>query len=69
MQVYGHRCAVTGCTAEDALEAAHLRSYASSGNNSVRNGMLVRADLHRLIDAGKLGFEWRGDELLGPVRT
>ena len=49
---YGRACAVTGEHSLPALEAAHIRSYAKEGPHEVRNGLLLRADLHRLFDLG-----------------
>jgi putative restriction endonuclease len=49
---YRRRCAVTGESTPPALEAAHIRPFAESGLNEVANGMLLRADFHRLFDAG-----------------
>jgi putative restriction endonuclease len=47
---YSRRCAMTGEKTLPALEAAHIQSYADSGPHSTNNGMLLRADLHRLFD-------------------
>ena len=49
---YEGRCALTGCDAEPALEAAHVADWRSE--NDVGAGILLRADLHRLFDAGLL---------------
>lgn len=51
---YGRSCAVTEEHSLPALEAAHIRSYASDGPHAVENGILLRADLHRLFDKGYL---------------
>jgi hypothetical protein len=32
--------------------SAHIREYAREGPHEVRNGILLRADLHRLFDKG-----------------
>jgi putative restriction endonuclease len=45
-------CAVTGEHSLPALEASHIRSYARDGPHETRNGLLLRADLHRLFDTG-----------------
>jgi predicted restriction endonuclease len=34
------------------LEAAHIRPYAEGGEHLLPNGLLLRADIHRLFDAG-----------------
>jgi putative restriction endonuclease len=49
---YRRRCAITGESTLPALEAAHIRPFAKSGLNEVSNGMLLRADFHRLFDTG-----------------
>lgn len=48
------RCAVTGERTLPVLEAAHIKPYASAGPNQVRNGILLRSDLHKLFDLGYL---------------
>lgn len=50
LEAYGGTCAVTGCTAVDALEAAHILPYRGEHTNDVRNGLLLRADVHTLFD-------------------
>jgi len=54
---YEGRCAISGCDAKDALEAAHLRRYGDGGSYEVSNGILLRADLHTLFDLGLLGID------------
>lgn len=44
------RCAITGETTEHALEAAHIVPVAEDGMEWLENGILLRADLHRLYD-------------------
>ena len=43
-------CVVTGERAIPVLDAAHIRPYTDSCDNSVDNGILLRADIHRLYD-------------------
>jgi putative restriction endonuclease len=52
LDAYERSCAVTGEHSLPALEAAHIRSYDKDGPHDVRNGLLLRADLHRLFDKG-----------------
>lgn len=47
---YGWRCAVTGIRIKAVLEAAHLDGRDWRLHNSAEDGILLRADLHRLID-------------------
>jgi putative restriction endonuclease len=49
---YERRCAMTGERSLPALEAAHIRPYRENGPHRVSNGLLLRADLHRLFDTG-----------------
>ena len=46
------KCAVTGEHSLPALEAAHIFPYADGGPHDVRNGLLLRADIHKLHDRG-----------------
>lgn len=54
LDAYQRSCAVTGEHSLPALEAAHIKSYDNDGPHEVRNGLLLRADLHRLFDKGYL---------------
>jgi putative restriction endonuclease len=49
-QSYHRRCAMTGERTLPVLEAAHIKGYAESGPHDVTNGILLRADLHKLFD-------------------
>lgn len=49
---YHRRCAVTSERTLPALEAAHIKAHSNSGPNRTDNGLLLRADLHRLFDDG-----------------
>ena len=52
LKAYSGRCAVTECDIEPLLDAAHLRSWRAG--NEVSDGILLRVDVHRLLDAGLL---------------
>jgi len=52
MDAYSRACAVTDEHSLPALEASHIQPYAKNGPHEVRNGVLLRADLHRLFDQG-----------------
>jgi len=54
MAAYNSRCAVTGCTTVDVLEAAHIYPYRGPETNRVTNGLLLRSDIHLLFDLGGL---------------
>lgn len=53
-EAYRRQCAVTREKALPALEAVHIRPFAQLETHYVRNGLLLRSDLHRLFDAGYL---------------
>ncbi len=57
MDRYGTRCQVSGCAFPGLVEAAHISPYARSNDNSERNGLLLRSDLHTLFDLGLLGID------------
>ncbi|MDM8000923.1 MAG: HNH endonuclease [Dehalococcoidia bacterium] len=52
---YQRRCAITGERTLVTLEAAHIKPYADEGTHEVSNGLLLRADFHRLFDVGLVG--------------
>ena len=49
---YGRACAITSEHSLPVLEAAHIRPFADGGDHDVSNGLLLRADIHRLFDQG-----------------
>jgi hypothetical protein len=67
---YGSKCAVTGCRVAEALEAAHIRTVERSDNNDPINGILLRADIHALLDAFLITFTPDGKGIeVGPDLT
>lgn len=55
IDLYGG-CALSGCTTIAALEAAHVDPVAARGVDTLANGILLRADLHKLFDADLLAI-------------
>ncbi len=51
------KCALSGERCEEALEAAHIIPVWKDGPEIPTNGILLRADLHRLYDANPPKFE------------
>lgn len=49
---YTRRCAMTGERTLPVLEACHIRPYSEHGPHSLANGLLLRSDLHILLDRG-----------------
>ena len=56
LQIYKKRCAVSGCDVAEAIDAAHVQGIGNEGGDSLDNGILLRADLHRLFDRGLLAI-------------
>jgi putative restriction endonuclease len=52
LEAYSRACCVTSEHSLPALEASHIRPFALSGPHEVSNGLLFRADLHRLFEKG-----------------
>lgn len=65
IEAYGGQCPVTRCAFDGALDAAHIIPDSVVGERGMdpRNGLLLRADLHRLFDCGLIGFRMDGDDL------
>ena len=57
IDAYRGRCAISGCDAEPALEACHIRPYRGPQTNTASNGLLLRADLHTLFDLGLVAVD------------
>lgn len=54
LKQYGCKCAVTGETIAEIIEAAHIVAHAKAGVNHTDNGLLLRSDVHKLFDANLL---------------
>jgi putative restriction endonuclease len=52
MDAYERRCAISGERTLPALEAAHIRPFSETKAHELRNGILMRSDLHRFYDLG-----------------
>ncbi|MGI4813670.1 MAG: HNH endonuclease [Janthinobacterium lividum] len=61
LNAYANRCAMTGCTVIEILEAAHIKPYRGEDTNRVDNGLILRADIHTLFDKGLI---WLDDDLV-----
>lgn len=53
-------CAISGETTEATLEAAHIIASKHGGAEVIENGILLRADLHRLMDTNKIKIQQDG---------
>lgn len=52
MEAYGRSCAITKEHSLPALDASHIQPFSQNGPSAVSNGVLLRADMHRLFDQG-----------------
>lgn len=59
LEAYGAQCAITGCSAIEVLEAAHIVAYRGDETNRTDNGLLLRADVHTLFDLGLIWIDER----------
>ncbi|TGV05790.1 HNH endonuclease, partial [Alcaligenaceae bacterium 429] len=57
LRAYQSSCAISGCSAEPALEAAHIQPFSESMSNTPNNGLLLRADIHTLFDLHLISVE------------
>lgn len=57
LEAYGQQCAITGTSAVDVLEAAHIKPYMGPHSNVPHNGILLRADIHTLFDLGLIAVD------------
>jgi putative restriction endonuclease len=57
LNAYSGRCCISGAQSQWVLDAAHILPYGGSATNHVRNGLLLRTDLHALFDLSLLGIE------------
>ena len=53
---YNNKCVITGINDEYALEAAHIESYINEKSNHIKNGICLRADIHKLFDKNLIGI-------------
>jgi hypothetical protein len=63
LDIYEGRCAITGADCEYALEAAHIKPFGNWGSNRPTNGILLRADIHRMFDLLLIAIDERKDDL------
>jgi len=57
MMVYGGKCCITGCTVGAVLEGVHIDSYYGDTSDNLQNGLLMRADLHTLLDKNLMAID------------
>ncbi|MCR5084385.1 MAG: HNH endonuclease [Succinivibrionaceae bacterium] len=61
MSAYNFGCAITGTRAYVALDVAHIQPLFNKRFQSVRNGLVLRADVHRLFSQGLISAFYRNE--------
>lgn len=67
IEIYGLKCSITGFCPEGALEAAHIVPHSKSKVEEsfcINNGLLLRADIHRLLDRYDLAINEKSLKLV-----
>jgi putative restriction endonuclease len=57
LEAYGKKCAVTGTSSMEVLDAAHIQPFMSLASHHIQNGVALRKDIHALFDGGLLGLD------------
>lgn len=47
---YNHACCITDCNVSEVLEGAHIDDYRAKASDNLKNGLLLRSDIHTLYD-------------------
>jgi integrase len=66
LEHYESRCAISREECLFVLEAAHIQGYVNSNSNDVRNGLLLRADIHLLFDRGLIIVDSQYNVVVSP---
>ena len=57
MAAYDGRCCISDCAVGAVLEGAHIDPYENPSHDHLANGLLLRADIHRLFDERLLAID------------
>ncbi|WPO88947.1 HNH endonuclease [Chryseobacterium sp. HR92] len=57
LKVYKNKCCISNCNIPELLDVAHIQEYRNVYSNHPMNGILLRADLHRLFDNGLIKID------------
>lgn len=69
LEQWNFRCIATGNSVKAALEAAHVFRYLGPHTNRADNGLLLRADIHRLFDRNLICIDTDRDILVWRVSS
>jgi hypothetical protein len=59
LTIYQRKCAITGFDVDEALEASHIFPYRGNSTDVTSNGLLLRADIHTLLDLQLISIDPR----------
>ncbi|EHR03021.1 putative restriction endonuclease [Bradyrhizobium sp. WSM471] len=71
-ELWGHACAVTGCSIRELLRASHIKPWCKSDHGERRdpdNGLLLVANIDILFDKGFISFDDNGRMLISSKLT
>jgi integrase len=54
---YDGKCCISGESVNAVIESAHIQRYINDDSHHVQNGLLLRADLHKLLDKGLMTID------------
>ncbi|MCC5659092.1 HNH endonuclease [Nostoc sp. XA010] len=64
IKAYKGKCAITGYSVDEVLQAAHIIPYLGSETNHPSNGILLRVDIHILFDKYLLSIHPKNYEVI-----
>ncbi|NEU82132.1 HNH endonuclease [Nostoc sp. UIC 10630] len=64
IEAYKGKCAITGYSVDEVLQAAHIIPYLGSETNHPSNGILLRVDIHILFDKYLLSIHPKNYEVI-----
>lgn len=70
LEAYGNTCPITGCKIAEAMEAAHISPVGKLEDEKNPNiyhpslGILLRADIHRLVDSELISFQIKDSQAI-----
>ncbi|MBA2454152.1 MAG: HNH endonuclease [Chloroflexia bacterium] len=57
LAAYEGKCAISGCDVQEVGDAAHIQPFYEGGTDTLRNGLLLRADLHIRFDRNLIAID------------
>ena len=61
---YKEQCILTGVKLPEVLQAAHIVPVEYAGSDSIKNGLCMRMDMHRLFDLNQIRINPEGDVII-----